>query len=351
MNSHFKEITITNFRGFDSLIIKQLQRINVFVGANNVGKTSILEAAFMLSGMSNPFISNRINYLRTALLNNSIDSSRYLFHNVDFSNKPLLKGFMADGKTRKITFAPVTSHNETDMSSSNSANQSTIRQLNFEFSQEENGNELVYHSKIVVTNDGNTRQETDNGYSEHLNALFIPVDKNDANATANFSTLVKHNRKHFVTNALHDFDPSIESIEALPDGLYLKIKDVKELLPISMGGDGVRRMINIISTIACEDYDIVFIDEIDNGMHYSTHKLMWRTILKFILPHDIQLFVTTHNLDCLMGLKNAMQEEDSLRKLTHVYNVAKTKNKGFQVYSYGYDELKEAIDNEIEIRR
>ena len=91
MNSHFKEITITNFRGFDSLIIKQLQRINIFVGANNVGKTSILEAAFMLSGMSNPFISNRINYLRTALLNNNIDSSRYLFHNVDFSNKPLLK--------------------------------------------------------------------------------------------------------------------------------------------------------------------------------------------------------------------------------------------------------------------
>ena len=38
MNSHFKEITITNFRGFDSLTIKKLQRINIFVGANNVGK-------------------------------------------------------------------------------------------------------------------------------------------------------------------------------------------------------------------------------------------------------------------------------------------------------------------------
>ena len=200
MNSHFKEITITNFRGFDSLTIKKLQRINIFVGANNVGKTSILEAAFMLSGMSNPFISNR-----------------NLFHNVDFSNKPLLKGFMTDGKTRKITFAPVTSRNETDMSSSNSANQAIISQLNFEFGQEENGKGFTYHSKIVVANDGNTRQETDNGYRELLNALFIPVDKNDANATANFSTLVKHNRKHFVTNALHDFDSSIESIEALPE--------------------------------------------------------------------------------------------------------------------------------------
>ena len=118
-----------------------------------------------------------------------------------------------------------------------------------------------------------------------------------------------------------------------------------------MAGDGVRRMINILSTIASEDYNIVFIDEIDNGMHYSAHKLMWKTILKFVLAHDIQLFITTHNLDCLMGLKNAMQEEEHFRQLTHIYNIAKTRNEGYQAYCYGYSELKEAIDNEIEIRR
>lgn len=350
MNHLFKEISITNFRGFDSLIIKGLQRINIFVGANNVGKTSILEAAFMLSGMSNPLISNRVNYLRTASFTN-LDSARYLFHNVDFNNKPLLKGMMNNGGIRKMTFSPVTIHNETNASSNFSTNQSAIRQLNFEFDQQENKNGFAYHSTLFVKNDGSTQQEADSNYHESLNALFIPVDKNDANATTNFSTLVKHNRKAFVTNALHDFDPSIESVEALPDGLYLKIVGLKELLPISMAGDGVRRMINILSTIASEDYNIVFIDEIDNGMHYSAHKLMWKTILRFIQVHDIQLFVTTHNLDCLMGLENAMYESKDLQNLTNVYNVAKTKQRGFQVYRYGYNELKEAIDNEIEIRR
>ncbi len=349
MNHLFKEIAITNFRGFDSLKVNDLQRVNVFVGANNVGKTSILEAAFMLSGMSNPLISNRVNYLRTTSFAN-LDSARYLFHNVDFNNKPLLKGVMNNGGIRKMTFSPVTFHNETDASSNYSTNQSTIRQLNFEFDQQEH-EEFAYHSTLFVKNDGSTQQEADKNYHENLNALFIPVDKNDANATANFSTLVKHNRKHFVTNALHNFDSSIESVEALPDGLYLKIEGLKELLPINMAGDGVRRMINILSTIASEDYNIVFIDEIDNGMHYSAHQLMWKTILGFVLAHDIQLFITTHNLDCLMGLKSAMQEEKRFQKLAHIYNIAKTRNEGFQAYCYGYNELKEAIDNEIEIRR
>lgn len=349
MSNHFKEITITNFRGFDSLDINNLRKLNVFVGANNVGKTSILEAAFMLSGMSNPLISNRVNYLRGVIFNN-IDNSRYLFHNVDFNNKPLLKGVMTNKEMRRLTFSPITAYDETNASTGNSTNQSVIKQLNFDFDKEDEKG-FAYHSKIIVGKDGNLQQETDNNYNESLNALFIPVDKNDTNATTHFSTLVKRNKKQIVINALHDFDPAIESVEALPDGLYLRIKGLKELLPISMAGDGARRMINILSTITSEDFNIVFIDEIDNGMHYSAHKLIWKTILRFIQVHDIQLFVTTHNLDCLMGLENAMYESKDLQNLTNVYNVAKTKQRGFQVYRYGYNELKEAIDNEIEIRR
>ena len=87
MEGRFSEIEITNFRGFDYLKIENLRKLNVFVGANNVGKTSILEAVFMLAGMSNPLISNRVNYLRT-LLTTNIDTDRYLFHHVAFTNKP-----------------------------------------------------------------------------------------------------------------------------------------------------------------------------------------------------------------------------------------------------------------------
>ena len=46
-----KSVKIENFRGFKSFELQQLGRINLLVGENNTGKTSILEAiqAFMFA--------------------------------------------------------------------------------------------------------------------------------------------------------------------------------------------------------------------------------------------------------------------------------------------------------------
>lgn len=45
-----KDFIINNYRGLQGLILKDLNKINVFVGPNNCGKTSILEA-IILSGL------------------------------------------------------------------------------------------------------------------------------------------------------------------------------------------------------------------------------------------------------------------------------------------------------------
>lgn len=348
MSNHYRKISIANFRGFDHLIINDFANVNVFVGANNVGKTSILEALFMLAGMSNPLMPARINYWRT-LTAPTVDGVRYLFHNLDFSNKPILEADMLTG-VRKLTFTPVMANDDADVTSSGMSSRSAIKQLDLDFDVIE-GNGYTYHAKLYTDAGGNMQQMVDDSYREDMNCLFVSADKNDNNATSNFALLVKRNRKQEVVKALRNFDASIESVEALPDGLFMKIKAVQELMPISMAGDGIRRMVNILSTIANEDYHTVLIDEIDNGLHYSAHKCMWRTILDFARQRNVQIFVTTHNLDCLQGLKNVIQENDTFQELVHVYNIAKTKNRGFQAYKYTYVELKEAIDNEIEIRR
>jgi recombinational DNA repair ATPase RecF len=47
MEQHFyKQLKIENFRGIKSLEIDDLARVNLFVGRNNCGKTSVLEAIF-----------------------------------------------------------------------------------------------------------------------------------------------------------------------------------------------------------------------------------------------------------------------------------------------------------------
>jgi AAA15 family ATPase/GTPase len=45
----YKSIIVDNFRTFSKLDFSDLIRINLTAGKNNVGKTSLLEAIFLLS--------------------------------------------------------------------------------------------------------------------------------------------------------------------------------------------------------------------------------------------------------------------------------------------------------------
>jgi len=62
--SLFRTLSIQGFRGFRELTIENLGRTNLFLGANNVGKTALLESLFLLLGSHSPDISIRLNHFR-----------------------------------------------------------------------------------------------------------------------------------------------------------------------------------------------------------------------------------------------------------------------------------------------
>ena len=60
----FKNLRIRNFRAFGDLEIPRLGRINLVTGKNNSGKTSLLEALFLLCGAGNPQVALNANAFR-----------------------------------------------------------------------------------------------------------------------------------------------------------------------------------------------------------------------------------------------------------------------------------------------
>ncbi len=49
-----ERLHVRKFRGLHDLKVKGLGRVNVVAGRNNAGKTTLLEAIFLLTGAANP---------------------------------------------------------------------------------------------------------------------------------------------------------------------------------------------------------------------------------------------------------------------------------------------------------
>ncbi|MDR1074512.1 MAG: AAA family ATPase, partial [Treponema sp.] len=64
----YSAINITNFRSIAELNLENFKQVNLITGRNNCGKTTALEALFLISGMSNPELPVKINNFRDLAL-------------------------------------------------------------------------------------------------------------------------------------------------------------------------------------------------------------------------------------------------------------------------------------------
>lgn len=356
--SLLKELTIENFRGFDKVELSDFSKINIILGKNNSGKTSILEAIFLLAGMSNPLLPDNINRLRGI---GSIDARnlKYLFHNISFPNNPIFHARLEDLTERTLILTPIIKGNSdkdkiaVEATSSSAMTTSTqISGLELTFSSKKyHDQKQSYKASINYTHQGLT-QSLNNKYIETINATFIASDSNDSTILAGFSDLVKKKKDIEVLKSLQSFDNRIESIQALPDGIYFGLKDVDELVLSNMAGDGIRRFLKIITAVANPSRTIALIDEIENGLHHSAYELLWKSILTLSSTLDLQLFITTHNAETLKCLQRILKdvEFEKQRDLVKIYTVVNTKNSGFKSFRYSYESFKDAIENDLEIR-
>ena len=101
----FTSISINNFRCFRELHFdKSLDRVSLIAGKNSVGKTTLLEAIYVLIGMGNPELTQRLSVFRglSKFAGGPQQFSEIfwepLFYNLDPSKEIAIEGIHRDGQ-------------------------------------------------------------------------------------------------------------------------------------------------------------------------------------------------------------------------------------------------------------
>ena len=149
---------------------------------------------------------------------------------------------------------------------------------------------------------------------------------------------------------MKNFDSRITTWEILNNITYIGLEGINQLLPVNMLGDGMRRYLNIVAASANPMTNIILIDEIDNGLHYSAYKKLWEAIFALATSTNKQVFVTTHSKETLYRLNEMLEEHIEYQDALRLYTIVKTKLKGHQAYKYTFEGLNGACENDVELR-
>lgn len=334
------KIEINNFKGIDKIKIDKLSRVNIFIGANNSKKTTILEAISL-------FNINNIENLRKILsVRKYIGYEEILnsfFHKLDMSKNPTIKLFDENGeKELKISCEKQTaelSFSENEIFNKESNN--TKQKSNYKFFLNNKPNiEIKIENNLMEFNSSND--------SEELNIIYIPTNREISKLADNIRKLQNYKKIDELTEILKSYDKNLQKIYVDGYKIYVDLDNVDKSLSIGTMGEGFISSLMVISNLLAEGSNskwvTILIDEIENGLYRTALKKLIRTILKLIKEYNIQLFITTHSEEFLKELYKL-----DLDDTVSLYRMENEKNDIKAIY-YSEKEAKELLDEGWEIR-
>jgi AAA15 family ATPase/GTPase len=385
-----KNIKINNYKCFQNFEIKDFKRINILVGNNNSGKTSLLEALALLDPKTFKQKIDKIIGLILYPFNKKVDLQFFVQVLVRIFKKQFenISIFFNERNIEKSIFIEADFNSAKNDSKSDFAVKFENKIINeiVDFPKKkpypdiaktvQRGVLSFFESILATYKFSNKKNLLELGVSsigtyndniegfDDFDVIFKKINDVD-DVVKNWTQIINQNgvkiEEKFV-KLLQNFDGDIEAIRANQDELdfYKKNPENKKspfVIPLSSMGEGFKRFFDIVITLELMNKNnkpqILCIDEIDNGLYFDKQDLFWEQIIKLCAEKNIQLFATTHSYEALQSiLECGTKLYPKKGEFDDVFNISKLIKFENEIKCFRYNQalLNARIENQMETR-
>jgi hypothetical protein len=376
-------LELTNYRGFERYRLSGLARVNLLVGKNNSGKTSILEAVKLLEAADDLAVLNRIAFNRGEVAFGSEDSNigraftdlSHFFHGRDLRPKTRL-AITTDQYQIDFTIDDISDELQKmvdeDPGFRESARPTSIDVLaprsmamcviTFAITAPLKSRSAI-SSGLIISEEGwivgtpTTRRSKVIRRRPSTSQLITPDSLAIGLLKVLWDLVNTQGRQAEVVASMRILEPSLKDIFFLTSeheskynsrgGILASFEGQTGRTPLGSHGEGMRRFLALSLALVCTQGNTLLIDEIDTGLHYSIMGDLWRMVVETARRHDLQVFATTHSLDCVRGLAWLCEHHPELAEDVSLQKIDPSLEESV---AFGADEIRIAAEQDIEVR-
>lgn len=323
-----QRITITGYRAFRKMELNGLTALNLIVGANNSGKTSVLDAIDLLVQRQSPEALFRAADRRSEAAffeggpeTSGVDQAaiidlRTVFHGRKIERESQFRIESDDGAfvDASVSGDVVPSPSLTLANGREVMSMPIERDVYATYSlhrfRDRSGR--TWHGELFEEDSTPVRF-----VGTHARALDQIV--------SNWGGVVLTESEDAVVTALREIEPRLKRIAYIgeqfhrdPGGFFVTLEGVANRVPLGNLGDGMKHLLALTVNAASARGGILFVDEIETGLHYRAMGSLWKTLHAVALQNNVQVFATTHSSDCayaLGGLPSSSLADVSLHRI------------------------------------
>ncbi|MDR1162906.1 MAG: AAA family ATPase [Candidatus Accumulibacter sp.] len=308
------KLELKNFRGFRDFTLEGIRPITLVAGANNVGKSTLLESLFLFMDRNSSDVFMKLNAFRGVQKLNPSPSVVWetLFTHMDTGNR-IVVSIEDDGQTQSLTLGKdeffslssvIKAQSRTDAADLGMPIYNSYPlETNYECNERKEVSHFVLSEKGIALHFGKS-VHAPTKYVYYMGGNIIVPPHLVAEFLSQIDLAGKHGE---CIDALKILEQRIKDVSVVViggiGGVYADLGEPKKF-PLNVLGGGVNKLMQIVATMLANPGSIFLVDEIENGFHYSFFPALWKIIGKLAAETRCQFFATTHSYECISGARD-----------------------------------------------